>query len=66
MKIYINKNEYSLDENCTLAQALTEAGMTRPGIAVAIDNRVVKRGMWPDVKLTDGMEITVISAVCGG
>ncbi len=66
MKIYINKKEISLDEPFTLAHALTPAEMTAPGIAVAINNRVIRRSDWESTLLKEDMEITVISAVCGG
>jgi len=66
MKIYINKKEITLDESFTLVHALTHAEMTAPGIAVAIGNRVIRRSDWESTLLKEGIEITVISAVCGG
>ncbi|MBJ2187691.1 MAG: sulfur carrier protein ThiS [Muribaculaceae bacterium] len=66
MKIYINKKEFTLDGAPTLADALAHAEMTAPGIAAAIGNRVIRRADWTTTQLADGMEITVISAVCGG
>ena len=66
MKISINKEEMTVSGPVTLAQLLTERGVTGPGIAVAIDGKVVRRADWAAPPLSDGMEITVISAVCGG
>lgn len=66
MKISINKEEMTVSGPVTLAQLLTERGVTGPGIAVAIDGKVVRRDDWAATPLSDGMEITVISAVCGG
>lgn len=66
MKISINKVEMTVSGPVTLAQLLTERGVTGPGIAVAIDGKVVRRADWAATPLSDGMEITVISAVCGG
>ncbi len=66
MKISINKEEMTVSGPVTLAQLLTERGVTGPGIAVAIDGKVVRRADWAVTPLSDGMEITVISAVCGG
>lgn len=66
MKISINKEEITVSEPITLAELLTEQGVTGPGIAVAIDGKVVRRADWAATPLSDGMEITVISAVCGG
>ncbi|MDE6819048.1 MAG: sulfur carrier protein ThiS, partial [Muribaculaceae bacterium] len=36
------------------------------GIAVALNNRVVPRASWADVRPTDGSKLTIITAVCGG
>lgn len=55
-----------MSEPLSLAELLTERGVTGPGIAVAIDGKVVRRADWASTPLSDGMEITVISAVCGG
>lgn len=66
MKISINKEETTVSEPITLAELLTERGVTGPGIAVAIDGKVIRRADWAATPLSDGMEITVISAVCGG
>ncbi|MFH8142509.1 MAG: sulfur carrier protein ThiS [Muribaculaceae bacterium] len=66
MKISINKEEMTVSGPVTLAQLLTQRGVTGPGIAVAIDGKVVRRADWAATPLSDGMEITVISAVCGG
>lgn len=55
-----------MSEPVTLAELLTERGVTGPGIAVAIDGKVVRRADWAATPLSHGMEITVISAVCGG
>lgn len=65
MKISINKEEMTVSGPVTLAQLLTQRGVTGPGIAVAIDGKVVRRADWAATPLSDGMEITVISAVCG-
>ena len=66
MKISINKEEMTVSGPVTLAQLLTQRGVTGPGIAVAIDGKVERRADWAATPLSDGMEITVISAVCGG
>lgn len=66
MKVFINKEEATLAEGATLDKLLTEKGLTGPGMAVAIDGKVIRRNDWPATPLSEGMEITVISAICGG
>lgn len=67
MTIIINGNRKTAAEGCnTLSDLLKTEGLEGPGVAAAVDNRVVPRGSWPDTLLKEGMKITVIKAVCGG
>lgn len=66
MKIYLNKKEIDADGLASLAELLTREKLAGPGMAVAIGDKVIRRADWADTALTDGMKITVISAVCGG
>lgn len=66
MKLFINKCETVVDGAESLADLLSLQNLTSPGIAVAVGNRVVRRADWQNFPLEEGMEITVISAVCGG
>ncbi len=66
MKITINKQEVETGDVTTLQQLLERLELATPGKAVAIGTRIVPRRMWSDTALAEGMNITVISAVCGG
>ena len=66
MTLTLNKKEIDATGLNTLGQLLTLHNLTSPGIAVAIDGKVVPRAAWNNTALADGMRITVISAVCGG
>lgn len=66
MEIFINHAPVQTTDFATLAQVLAEQGLDKPGIAVAIENRVVPREQWADTPLSAGTDITVIRAVCGG
>ncbi len=66
MKIYLNKKEIDADGLASLAELLMREKLAGPGMAVAISDKVIRRADWADTALTDGMKITVISAVCGG
>lgn len=67
MKVEINHKEIELPgEEMTVAGLLAHQGISEKGHAIAVDNNVVPRVRWSEFKLTDGMKITVIRAVCGG
>lgn len=67
MKVEINNRQTEVTAGCkTLLQLLEKEGFAGPGKAVAINNRVVPRSSWETFEISDGMKITVISAVCGG
>lgn len=66
MKVFINHKPVETDTVSNLAELLSRENLVMPGTAVAVDNKVVARDLWPATPLTDGMKITVIRAVCGG
>ncbi|MDE6716356.1 MAG: sulfur carrier protein ThiS [Muribaculaceae bacterium] len=67
MVVEINNHAVEVANGCdSLLQLLEQEGFSGQGKAVAVNNRVVKRSDWATTPLTDGMKITVISAVCGG
>ncbi len=66
MKISLNQQIVEVPENSTLYDILNDRQMIKPGIAVAVDNKVISRALWPDFKVAADAKITVISAVCGG
>ena len=66
MKIFINHCEKQAEEGATVLDVLAREGLAGEGVAVAVDNKVLPRAGWGDVKLAEGMRLTVIRAVCGG
>lgn len=67
MKLTINKQEreFASDAIC-LQEVIAACGFPPTGIAVAIDNRVIRRSDWANTIVSDGATLTVIRAVCGG
>lgn len=49
-----------------LAEVLELCALPQTGIAVAINNKVVRKAEWPLTTVKDGDSVTVIQAVCGG
>lgn len=67
MKLYVNQKEYYKDsERLTVAELLNDINVCTAGIAVAVNNKVVRKINWDTTSLTDGDTITVITAICGG
>ena len=67
IRIFINDKEYKINEYGTVADALDlVTGMSKRGIAVALNNDVLPRSEWNVRKLNDGDRITIIKAFYGG
>ncbi len=67
MKIFINQKEYLTDsEQLTVSRLLNEIQSPTAGVAVAVNNKVVRKVDWESTLLADGDQLTVIPAVCGG
>lgn len=66
MKIYLNKTEVELPQGTTVAELIKIKGLDGPGIAVAVDNKVVRRDQRETTPLAEGANVVVITAVCGG
>lgn len=66
MKIMINGQSVETAERTTLASLLASHGLDAPGMAVAVNNRVIPRPARDEFQLLPDMNIIVIKAACGG
>lgn len=67
MIVNINDKSREVADTTTLAQLLDELGLNASqGIAVAINDAVVARALWPTHRLTQGDQVLVIQATQGG
>ena len=66
MKISINHHEIEVETGANLADVLAANGYDGPGTAVAIGSKVIRKPERATTILSEGTEITVIKAVCGG
>lgn len=53
-------------EAATLSQLITQLGLPSEGVAVAVDNRIVRRTEWDAFSLAEGANVVIIKAACGG
>ncbi|MEP2718242.1 sulfur carrier protein ThiS [Pseudophaeobacter sp.] len=65
MKITLNAKEHDLSAK-TLAEALSELGMTSPALATALNGTFVSRAKRVDTRLTEGDRIEVLAPMQGG
>ncbi len=66
MKAHINGEIRELPDGMTVAALLELLGAPRNGIAVARNQRVVRRSEYASQVLTDGDAVEIIKAVAGG
>lgn len=67
MELTVNKKKHNFPgESMLLPDVLQACEMPQKGIAVAINNKVVRKADWAATAVNDGDSITVIQAVCGG
>ncbi len=66
MTATINGERRAVREGMTLADLLAELDLGTGGIAVAVNERVVRRTAFTEVSLRDGDDVEIIRAVAGG
>ncbi len=67
MTITINNNQYTFDENTSLAQAIETLQLEETkGIALALNEAIIPRSKWNETILNNEDKIIVIGAVAGG
>lgn len=66
MKIKLNGEDLELQDGAVLADICTKLGIDSKGVAFAIDSDVIPRDEWSSTKLTEGTDVMMIRAACGG
>jgi thiamine biosynthesis protein ThiS len=66
VKATVNGEARILDLGTTVGRLLRELGVREGGIAVAVNDRVVRKSAFDDVALQDGDAVEIIRAVAGG
>lgn len=65
MKVKINDKEIETSAS-SVAQLAIELQLPERGVAIAIDNTMVARTDWTSTPITDGANIVIVKAFCGG
>lgn len=66
MKITVNNIEKEIHDGTTIEQFVVEENNTTAGIAIAVNDRVVRRAQWSETQLNDGDSVVLIKAAFGG
>ena len=66
MKIYLNQEEILIQDSLSILDMLTTHTISISGIAVAVNNQVIKKELWQSVHLCENDKVTVIVATFGG
>lgn len=66
MKATINGEQHELPDGLTVAQVLAHVQAPERGIAVAKNDRVVRRAAYGEERVEEGDRIEIIRAVAGG
>ena len=65
MKLIVNGESIEKDVK-SLAQLLKTMDIPERGVAVAVNNSMIRCDNWADFSLSEGDNILVIKAACGG
>ncbi|GAA3802606.1 sulfur carrier protein ThiS [Sphaerisporangium flaviroseum] len=66
MKVTINGAPHDLPPGATVAQAVQKLTPAVAGVAVALNDEVVRRGAWQSTALGENDRVEVLTAVQGG
>ncbi|SUW65853.1 Thiamine biosynthesis protein ThiS [Buttiauxella agrestis] len=66
MQIHFNDELMQCPDNLTLAMLLEQLSLLKPGVALAINQRIVPREQWENHLLNDGDQIVLFQAIAGG
>ena len=65
MKVTINNKETETQAK-TIRELAEELDLPATGVAVAISNEMVPRDEWESTIITEGADIVIVKAFCGG
>lgn len=66
MHIHFNDESILCPDDLTLAMLLEQLSLLKPGVALAINQRIVPREQWENHLLNNGDQILLFQAIAGG
>lgn len=66
MQIKVNDTTHTLEQPTHLSVLLNAFYPKQDGLAVAINDSVIPRSLWPQTQLTANDQVTIFNAIAGG
>lgn len=66
LNVTVNGAPRDVAPGCTLDRLVGELTSAASGVAAAVNETVVPRGRWPELRLADGDRVEILTAVQGG
>ena len=66
MRILLNDTPLQLATNCTVAELVQQQQLKTEGLAVAINNTVLAKRLWPEYQLQPDDAVQLFQIVTGG
>ena len=66
MKARINNNEREMADGTTIAMIAKADGLPDKGVAIAVNGEIVQRSAWNEHVISNGDDIIILKAFCGG
>lgn len=66
MRIVVNDQPITLDMPLSIVALLEQLEHHQPGTALAVNQTIVPRTLWPSYQLQEGDELVIFQAIAGG
>lgn len=66
MRIWFNDEQLQCAEATSVADLLTQLEQQQPGVALALNQRILPRERWEDHLLQEGDQILLFQVIAGG
>ena len=66
ISVKVNQQTHQIQEDLSIQQLVEQLQVSTNGIAIAINNSVVKKTVWSLKKLQDGDDVLIIKSTQGG
>ena len=66
MKARINNSEREMADGTTIAMIAQAEGLPDRGVAIAVNGEIVQRTEWNERIVSNGDDIIILKAFCGG
>lgn len=66
MQVTLNGRPYEADENVSIESLLEKLDLSGQRLALLLDDEVVRKASFPDVRLSEGCRVEIVQMVGGG